>query len=166
MTESSAEPAEAPAPPAKPHPLESTLAALVGLLLIGLTVGLLYVFAQRWAPVSLGLPDRSVEIMLASVAGFVGVLAFFFGLSGALQRRIWLALGSPARGQPGGLRGMGAVAGGLGAALGGALLVLAAGQVILPDLALPVNALAAGLAGVVALGLAWLVALGLRLLGY
>ena len=166
MIDPAADPAPDPEPPARPHPLESALAALVGLLLIGLTVGLLYVFAQRWAPASLGLPDRSVEIMVASVAGFIGVLAFFFGLSGALQGRIWLALGSPARGQPGGLRGMGAVAGGLGAALGGALLVAAAGQIILPDLALPVNAPAAGLAGGVALLLAWVVAIGLRTLGY
>jgi hypothetical protein len=58
------------------------------------------------------------------------------------------------------------VAGGLGAALGGALLVAAAGQLILPDLALPVNVFAAGLAGLAALLLAWLVAEALHTLGY
>ena len=157
---------DSPEPPTKPHPLEAALAALVGTLLIGLTTGLFYVLASRWAPAALQLPDRTTEITAGSAAGFIGVLAFFYGLAGALQRRLWLAVGSPARGQPGGLAGMGAVAGGLGAALGGALLVAAAGRLILPDLGLPVNPLAAGLAGAAALLLAWMVAEGLHILGY
>jgi len=148
------------------HPLEAGLAALVGLLLIGLTTGLLYLFASRWPVAASLLPDRTAEITVGSVAGFIGVLAFFYGLAGALQQRLWLAVGSPARGQPGGLAGKGAVAGGLGAALGGGLLVAAAGGLIVPDLALPVNAVAAGLAGVTALLLAWGVAVALRSLGY
>lgn len=153
-------------PARRPHPLEAALAALVGTLLIVLTVGLLYGWVDRALPAALSLPDRLVEMTAASAAGFIGVLAFFYGLAGALQRRLWLAVGSPARGQPGGLAGMGAVAGGLGAALGGALLVAAAGQLIVPDLALPINPVAAGLAGAGALLLAWVVAGALRTLGY
>ena len=113
-----------------------------------------------------GLLDRTTAIIVGSAAGFIGVLAFFYGLAGALNQRVWLAVSSPARGQPGGLAGKGAVAGGLGAALGGGLLVAGAGSLIVPDLALPVNAEAAVLAGATALLLAWAVAGGLRRLGY
>jgi hypothetical protein len=150
----------------RPHPVEAALAALVGTLLIALTTGLFYVFAVRWSPPELAALDHLSATTVGSVAGFIGVLAFFYGLAGALNQRLWLAVGSPARGQPGGLSGKGAVAGGLGAALGGALLVAAAGQLILPDLALPVNTFAAGLAGLAALLLAWLVAEALHTLGY